>query len=103
MHIVIRQYKVEPEVVADVTRRVREGFAPYISQVMPGFVEYYWIDAGDGNLISLSIFEDQAVAQASTKVAAGYVRDHLASLVGDPPNVIEGEVFVRVGGQERQV
>ncbi len=103
MHIVIRQYKVDPAVVDDVTRRVREGFAPYISQVMPGFVEYYWIDAGDGNLISLSIFEDQAVAQASTKVAAGYVRDHLASIIGEAPNVIEGEVFVRVVAQDKQV
>ena len=99
MHIVIRRYKIDLDAVEAVTRRVREGFAPYISRVMPGFVEYYWIDAGDGDLISLSIFEDQAVASASTHVAEAYIQKHLSALVRDPPEVIEGEVIVRVVGR----
>ena len=70
MHVVIRHYKIEPDAIEAVNHRVREGFAPYISNVMPGFVEYYWVNAGDGSLISLSIFEDQAVAEVSTKIAA---------------------------------
>ena len=98
MHVVIRQYKIEPDAVEAVTRRVREGFAPYISNVMPGFVEYYWINAGNGDLISLSFFEDQAVAQVSTQLAAAYIREHLSTLVQNPPEVIEGEVIVRVVG-----
>ena len=99
MHIVIRRYKLELDAVEAVTRVVREGFAPYISRVMPGFVEYYWIDAGDGDLISLSIFEDPVVASASTQVAEGYIERHLSDLVRDPPEVIEGEVILRVVGR----
>ena len=102
MHIVIRQYEVEPDAAEEVSRRVRDGFGPYVSQVLPGFVEYYWIKASDGSVVSLSIFEDEAVALASTKVAAGYIRDHLGSATLKPPRVIEGEVFARIVGQAAQ-
>ncbi len=102
MHIVIRQYEVEPDAVEEISRRVRDGFAPYVSQVLPGFVEYYWIKASDGSLVSLSIFEDEAVALASTKVAAGYVRDHLGTANLKPPKVLEGEVFARIVGPATQ-
>jgi hypothetical protein len=27
---------------------------------VPGFVAYYWIDAGEGLMASLSVFEDKA-------------------------------------------
>lgn len=99
MHVVIRQYQVEPNAVEIVTQHVQEGFAPFVRDILPGFVEYYWIDAGDGDLISLSIFEDPVVASASTQVAEGYIQRHLADLVRDPPEVIEGEVILRVVGR----
>ncbi len=38
MHVVIRHYKIEPDAIEAVNHRIREGFAPYISNVMPGFV-----------------------------------------------------------------
>ena len=43
-------------------KRVNEGFVPLISQ-LPGFVAYYWVDAGGGVMISTSVFQDQASAQ----------------------------------------
>ena len=43
-------------------RRVDEGFLPLLDDV-PGFIAYYWIDAGEGVMASLSVFEDQAGAQ----------------------------------------
>ena len=99
MYAVIRQYQIPLDAVEAVTRQVCEGFAPFVSRVMPGFVEYYWIDTGDGELISLSIFEDEAIAKASTQIAGAYARDHLSKLVIEPPTVIEGEVIVRVDGK----
>ena len=39
MYAVIRQYQIPLDAVEAVTRRVREGFARFISRVMPGFVE----------------------------------------------------------------
>ncbi|MEU6201426.1 hypothetical protein [Streptomyces sp. NPDC047061] len=76
---------------AEAGRRVDEGFVSLLRQV-PGFVAYYWIDAGDGVMVSTSVFEDEAGAEESVKRAAGFVRDHLTSLLPNPPQVTAGQV-----------
>ena len=93
MYVAIRQYRISPAAVDEVTRQVQEGFLPLIRQT-PGFVEYYWLNAGNGYLVSLSFFQDQAAAEASTELAADYIRQHLAALVRNPPQVTEGEVLI---------
>ncbi|MFI8521531.1 hypothetical protein ACIGEZ_27480 [Streptomyces sp. NPDC085481] len=59
---------------------------------VPGFVAYYWVDAGDGVMVSTSVFEDRAGAEASVREAADFVRDNLASLLPNPPQVTAGPV-----------
>ncbi|MFJ9846115.1 antibiotic biosynthesis monooxygenase [Kitasatospora sp. NPDC101155] len=76
---------------AEAGRRVAEGFVPLLRQV-PGFVAYYWVDAGDGVMVSTSVFEDQAGAEESVRRAAGFVRDNLATLLPDPTQVTAGQV-----------
>ncbi|MFB6811736.1 hypothetical protein [Streptomyces sp. NPDC056387] len=76
---------------AEAGRRVDEGFVPLLRQV-PGFVAYYWIDAGGGVMVSTGVFEDQAGAEESIKRAAEFVRDSLASLLPNPPQVTAGQV-----------
>jgi len=76
-------------------KRVNEGFVPMISQ-LPGFVAYYWVDAGDGVMISTSVFQDQASAQESDRKAADWVRqNNMASVMPNPPQITEGEVIAR--------
>jgi hypothetical protein len=90
MYATVRRY----EGVTDPTeagRRVNEGFVPLISQV-PGFVAYFWVDAGSGVMISTSVFQDQAGAEESNRRAADYVRQNLAPLLPKPPQITAGEV-----------
>ncbi|KPI15485.1 hypothetical protein OV450_2623 [Actinobacteria bacterium OV450] len=90
MYAVVRRYAgvTDP---AEAGRRVDEGFVPLLRQV-PGFVAYYWIDAGGGVMVSTSVFEDRAGAEESIKRAAEFVRDSLASLLPNPPQVTAGQV-----------
>ncbi|MFD4508796.1 hypothetical protein [Streptomyces sp. NPDC058457] len=90
MYAVVRRYEgvTDP---AEAGRRVDEGFVPLLRQV-PGFVAYYWIDAGDGVMVSTSIYEDQAGADESVKRAADFVRGSLAALLPNPPQVTAGQV-----------
>jgi hypothetical protein len=90
MYAAVRRYEgvTDP---AEAGRRVKEGFVPLIREV-PGFVAYYWIDAGDGAMVSTSVFEDRTGAEESTKRAANFVRENLASLLPNPPQVTAGEV-----------
>src|SRR4051794_16463275 len=97
MFVAIRRYKISLQAVDDVTQQVQTGFLPLISQT-PGFVEYYWVNAGNGSMVSVGIFEDQASAEASTTAAANYVRQFLATLVRNPPEVVEGEIIIHQVG-----
>ncbi|MCO6003546.1 hypothetical protein NE236_00955 [Actinoallomurus purpureus] len=90
MYAAVRRY----EGVTDPTeagRLVNEGFVPLMRQV-PGFVAYYWVDAGNGVMVSTSVFQDQAGAEESVSRAADFVRESLAPLLPNPPQVMAGKV-----------
>ena len=55
MYVAVRRYEgvTDPQKAGQL---VDEGFLPIISE-MPGFVAYYWVDAGDGVMVSTSVFE----------------------------------------------
>ena len=90
MFAAVRRYEgvTDP---AEAARLVNEGFVPLMRQVS-GFVAYYWIDAGDGVMVSTSVFQDRAGADESISRAADFVRDSLASQLPNPPQVMAGEV-----------
>jgi hypothetical protein len=91
MYVTVRRYEgvTDP---AEAGRRVNEGFLAIISKV-PGFVAYYWVDAGSGVMISTSVFQDQSGEEESNKLAADYVREKMASLLPKPPQITAGEVI----------
>jgi hypothetical protein len=76
---------------AEAGRLVREGFLPLLDHVQ-GFIAYYWIDAGDGAMASLSVFDDKAGADESVKLAHDWVAENAASLIPNPPQVTGGLV-----------
>ncbi|AUY53711.1 hypothetical protein [Streptomyces sp. CB01881] len=90
MYAAVRRYEgvTDP---AEAGRRVAEGFVPILRQV-PGFVAYYWVDAGDGVMVSTSVFTEQTGAEESIQRAANFVRDNLASLLPNPPQITAGQV-----------
>ena len=96
MYATVRRYEgvTDPRQAA---RRVQEGFVPLISQVR-GFVAYYWIDAGGGVMISTSVFQDRAGAEESNRRAPDFVRQHLAPLLPNPPQISAGEVVAQRTG-----
>ena len=90
MYATVRRYEGVANAF-EAGRQVRETFLPVISDI-PGFVAYYWVDAGGGVMVSLSVFQDKAGAEESNRKAAAVVRDNLASLLPKPPQVTAGEV-----------
>jgi hypothetical protein len=55
MYVAVRRYEgvTDPQTAGQL---VDEGFVPLISEIR-GFVAYYWVDAGDGVMVSTSDFE----------------------------------------------
>jgi hypothetical protein len=92
MYTVIQQYSFDPRLSSALNRNIKEAFVPLLRQV-PGFVAYYWLDTGGGTGASLCVFEDRAGADAALDLAANFLREYLAALVGQP-EIIRGEVKV---------
>ena len=92
MYVAVRRYEgvSDPQKVAQLGE---ESFVPIISE-MPGFVAYYHVDAGDGVIVSTSVFEHKDAEEQSTFVAGEFVQEYLAPLLPNPPQVTAGEVDV---------
>jgi hypothetical protein len=96
MYIAVRRYEgvTNP---SEAGRIVDEGFVPIISE-MPGFVAYYWVDAGDGVMISTSVFEHKDAEEQSNFMAGEFVAEHLEPLMPNPPQITAGEVVAYKAG-----
>jgi hypothetical protein len=95
MYVAVRRFEgvSDPQKVAKLGE---EGFVPIISE-LPGFVAHYTVDAGDGVIVGISVFEHKAAEEQSTFRAGEFVEEHLAPLMPNPPQVTAGEVVVYKG------
>ena len=90
MYAVVRRYSG----VTDPGRagRVVEDQFVNILREVPGFVAYYWVDAGDEVMLSTSVFQDEPGEEESTKRAGEFVHANLESLLPNPLQVTAGHV-----------
>ena len=58
-----------------------------------GFQAYYVLRDDDG-VTTISVFADQAGADASTSAAAAYVAENMADVAPAPPVITKGEVLL---------
>jgi hypothetical protein len=91
MFAVIRHYHFDKKDSAEIDRVIQEGFVPLLRKAK-GFVRYYWLDTGEGEGASFGVFKDKAGADESVELAREFVRDHMAKLLRQKPEVIEGGI-----------
>jgi hypothetical protein len=94
MHVTIRRYEgVDPNRTEELTKKVGESLAPKLSR-LPGFSGYYLIEAGNGVMSSIGVFENLEQAEESGRVAATWVRDeNLETALPNSPKVTSGKVL----------
>jgi hypothetical protein len=90
MYATVRRYEGVTD-VSEAGRLVEEGFIPLISEI-PGFVAYYWVDAGEGVMVSTSVFEHKDAEEQSNWRAGDFVAEYLAPLLPNPPQITAGEL-----------
>lgn len=96
MFATIRYYRTDPDSVEAVARRVREDFAPSIRET-PGFVAYFVLNPREGELVSVSVFEERQAAEESNRKAEEWVSENLSDLLPSP-EFAEGRVLVYEAG-----
>ena len=77
----------------ELTRRVDEGFAEDIGR-RPGFVAYEFMDCGDGEIMTLSVFRDADQAEASRELALRWTEENLQDLEFGRLEALRGEILV---------
>ena len=91
MYVVVRRYPGVSQLIDELARRQAE--VEQIIRGVPGFVAYYLLRSGDGGGASVTVCEDRAGTEESTRRAAAWVRENLPAAAGSPPELTEGEVL----------
>ena len=95
MHASVRRYRTSD--IEALERKVEDEFIEQVKEV-DGFVGYYVIDGGDGDVASVTVCKTADALQQITKLAGDWVRESVGDLVEGQPDVIAGEVRVRAEG-----
>jgi hypothetical protein len=93
MQATIRRYEgVDAARTNEIVERVNETLVPQLRE-LPGFSGYYVIDAGNGVISSVSLFETAEQAEESTKLVAEWITDeNLETAIPNAPKITSGEV-----------
>jgi hypothetical protein len=85
--------------IDELASRVDEGFAEEIS-AQPGFVSYEFVDCGDSEVMTISIFGEAAGAAGSRDLARRWTDENLRDLEFTRMGALDGEILVSRAGEE---
>ena len=93
MHATIRRYEgVDAGRTNEVVGKVNETLVPQLRK-LPGFVDYYLIEAGNGVLSSLGVFETSDQAEESSRLVTKWITDeNFNAVLPNAPKITSGEV-----------
>ena len=93
MQATIRRYEgVDAARTDELVERVNETLVPQLRE-LPGFSGYYLIDAGNGVISSVSLFETSEQAEESTKLVAEWIADeNFDTAIPNAPKITSGKV-----------
>lgn len=96
MHATIRRYEgVDATRMDEIVGKVNETLVPQLRE-LSGFTGYYLIEADNGIVSSLSLFETPEHAEESTKLVSTWITDeNFASAVPNAPKITSGKVVVQ--------
>jgi len=96
MHATIRRYEgVDTSRINDVVSRVDETFVPQIRE-LPGFAGYFLMEADNGVLSSISLFETSEQADESNKLVKNWIsEENFSKAIPNAPKITRGKVLAQ--------
>jgi hypothetical protein len=99
MHATIRRYDgVDQNRTSELVEKVNETLVPKLNK-LPGFAGYYLVDAGNGVLSSLGLFETPEQGKESSSLVERWIREEkLETMIPNKPSITSGEVVAHGNG-----
>jgi hypothetical protein len=96
MHATIRRYEgVDATRMNEIADKVNETLVPQLRE-LPGFAGYFLIEADNGVVSSLSLFETLDQADESTKVVTNWIGDeNFNTAIPNAPKITSGKVVAQ--------
>ena len=94
MFATIRRYEgVDQKRTSELTSKVNETLVPKLNK-LPGFAGYYLIEADNGVISSLGLFETSEQGKESSNVVASWIRDEkLETMIPNEPKITSSKVI----------
>lgn len=99
MYASVRRYQMGAGSIDDLMHRVDVDFADALAQ-QPGFIAYQAVDCGGDEVMSITLFRDEAGASESIELAAEWVQENLGEFQLERTEVIGGEAMVSRAASE---
>lgn len=94
MYAVLRRIHVQPQFVEESVKRMEHGLVPLLRKE-PGFVEISVVLVGEGEGVSISIFETGQDAEEGNRRSLEWAREQIFPLALGPAEIIGvGEVLL---------
>ena len=95
MYATVRRYEgIDKDRTDEISKKVGESLMPRMSK-LPGFGGFFLIEADEGVVTSVNLFETSDQAHESTRVAATWIREEkLENVLPNTPKITAGEVVV---------
>jgi hypothetical protein len=99
MHATIRRYEgVDTTRTNEVVGKVNETLVPQLRK-LPGFAGYYLIEADNGVLSSLGLFQTADQGNESTTIVSKWMTDeNLNTAIPNAPKITSGKVVAHSNG-----
>jgi hypothetical protein len=82
----------------EVVGKVNETLVPQLRE-LPGFSGYYLIEAGNGVVSSLGLFETREQADESKTLVTKWISDeNFNTVIPNPPKITSGKVVAQIEG-----
>jgi len=94
MYAAIRSAEAVANAAPEIARRIETSFLPTLSG-LPGFRGYYVVTTADDVVTTISLFDNQASVDESSRRASAWVAQNLAGLVVSPLHITAGAVAVK--------
>ncbi len=89
MHVTVRHYAGNSQLVDALAERQDE--IKGIITPIEGFNSYYLVRTGEGDAMSVSVFESAAGGEQSVQTARDWIAENLSDLQVSPPQVLAGD------------